>query len=134
MNYPQNLSEKDLYWYNLIQKCRTSGKSDTQWLAENNIKSPTFYYHIKQLRKKACKIPDNIYSMRQPETHEVVPVCFDEVPEPLPPTKYLEEPVIPEPSDCAAVKLQIHGISIEITNAATQNTIKNTLAALQGLC
>lgn len=52
MDYPQNLTASDRYWYDLIQKCRTSGKSDYQWLKDNNIKSPTFYYHVKQLRKK----------------------------------------------------------------------------------
>lgn len=59
MDYPQNLSKSDQRWYDLIQECRTSGKSDRQWLLENNICSPTFYYHVKQLRKKACHIPEN---------------------------------------------------------------------------
>ena len=51
MDYPQNLSKSDQRWYDLIQECRTSGKSDRQWLLENNIGSGTFYYHVKQLRK-----------------------------------------------------------------------------------
>ena len=42
-------------WYDLILQCRTSGLSDRQWLEENNVSSPTFYYHLKQLRKKACE-------------------------------------------------------------------------------
>lgn len=42
----------------LYLKCRTSGKTDNQWLKENNIKAPTFYYYVKQLRKKACELPE----------------------------------------------------------------------------
>ena len=56
MDYPQNLSESDRRWFDLIQQCRASGKPDHQWLQENNIKSATFYYHVKQLRKKAHEI------------------------------------------------------------------------------
>ncbi|MFR2684824.1 MAG: IS66 family insertion sequence element accessory protein TnpA [Roseburia intestinalis] len=43
-------------------QCRTSGLSDRQWLEENNVSSPTFYYHLKQLRKKACEIPASTFS------------------------------------------------------------------------
>ena len=35
MDYPQNLSKSDQRWYDLIQECRTSGKSDRQWLLAN---------------------------------------------------------------------------------------------------
>lgn len=52
MDYPQNLSKSDRRWFDLIQQCRTSGKSDRQWLIDNNIKSGSFYYHIKRLDGK----------------------------------------------------------------------------------
>ena len=55
MDYQENLSEKDRYWLNIIQECRASGKSDYQWLQENNIAAPTFYYQVKQLRKRPVK-------------------------------------------------------------------------------
>lgn len=70
MDYPQNLSESDCRWFDLIQECRTSGKSDRQWLAENDIAPPTFYYHVKKLRKKACEIPASL-SNRVSEIQEV---------------------------------------------------------------
>ena len=79
MDYLQNLSESDRQWYDLIQQCRTSGKSDRQWLAENNISSPSFYYHVKQLRKKACEIPKNIYSCIS-EKQDVVPLVIHDLP------------------------------------------------------
>ena len=55
MDYTKNLSEKDHYWLNIIQECRASGKSDYQWLQENNIAVSTFYYHVKQLQKRLAK-------------------------------------------------------------------------------
>lgn len=75
MDYPKNLSEKDRYWLNIIQECRASGKSDYQWLQEHNIPSPTFYYHVKQLRKKACEIPER-NQLCTVETQEVVPLII----------------------------------------------------------
>lgn len=134
MEYPKQLSENELYWYNLIQECRTSGMSDAQWLKENNIKSPTFYYHVKKLRSKACEIPENQCTMRQPEVHEVVPVYLNDI-------ATASAPAVNSPNDThknygtdTAIRLQIHDIFVEITNTATQDTIQNALVALQGLC
>ncbi len=73
MDYPQNLTASDRYWYDLIQKCLTSGNSDYQWLKDNNIKSLTFYYHVKQLRKKECELPE---ATKRASMQEVVPVFF----------------------------------------------------------
>ncbi len=129
MNYPQNSTESDRYWFDLIQKCRTSGKSDYQWLQENNIKSPTVYYHIKQLRKKACEIPETTRRVSKPEIQEVVPVFFEN--EALSVSTVPIETAIPEvPDNVAAIRLQVHGICVEISNSATQIVIQNTLSAL----
>ena len=126
MNCCNNLSESDRYWFDLIQQCRTSGKSDFQWLQENNIKSPTFYYHVKRLRNKACEIPKNVKITKQ-EVQEVVPVFFE--------SPKVPEPVLKEQTESVvAVRLQLHGICVEITNCASQEIIQNTLSALQGLC
>ena len=133
MDYPQNLTASDRYWFDLIQKCRTSGKSDYQWLKDNNIKSPTFYYHVKQLRKKACELPETTKKTYIPEVQEVVPVFLKDEEISVPTVS--SEPVIPEASDDAvAVRLQIRGICVEISNTASQAVIQNTLSALQNLC
>ena len=133
MDYPQNLTESDRCWYDLIQKCRTSGKTDSQWLKENNIKPPTFYYHVKQLRKKACELPKAAKRTSTAEFQEVVPIFFkeEEVSVPTAPI----ETVIPEVSNnTVAVRLKIHDICVEISNSASQVIIQNTLSALQNLC
>lgn len=134
MEYPKQLSENELYWYNLIQECRTSGMSDAQWLKENNIKPPTFYYHVKKLRNKACEIPENQCTMRQPEVHEVVPVYLNDIATASAPAVNNPNATHKNYDTDAAIRLQIHDIFVEITNTATQDTIQNTLVALQGLC
>ena len=128
MDYPQNLSASDRRWFDLIQECRTSGKSDHHWLLENNIKPPTFYYHVKQLRKKACEIPTSNRSGRN-EIQEVVPLFLEEPAEPA-----YEQVSAPPPDHTVSVRLTIKGVTVEIGNNATQNVIKNTLTALRFLC
>lgn len=41
----------------LINECRTSGMTDTDWCCEHGIAVSTFYYWVKQLRKEAAQIP-----------------------------------------------------------------------------
>ena len=130
MEYPKQLSENELYWYNLIQECRTSGMSDAQWLKENNIKSPTFYYHVKKLRSKACEIPESICNAVS-QVQEVVPLVIEDLPLPK------SQAVIPEPvspTNEVTLRLTIQGVTMEITNQATQNLIQNVISALRYLC
>ena len=126
MSYPEHLSSSEQRWFDLIQQCRTSGLSDSQWMQENDIKSPTFYYHVKQLRKKSCEIPENTRSTRN-NRQEVVPLFIKDAGS--------EVPLVTN-SDCntASIRLSINDISIEITNGATQEVIRNTIASLQFLC
>lgn len=130
MNDLQNLSESDRRWYDLIHQCRTSGKSDRQWLMENDISAPTFYYHVKQLRKKACEIPANTF-FGVAEKQEVVPLIIDDLPLPVNHSSASESHFN---SDEIAVRLTIRNVTVEITNQATQSVIKNTVSALQHLC
>ena len=127
MEYPSNLSEKDKYWFDLIQECRASGKTDYQWLEENNIAAPTFYYHVRKLREKACKIPSK-RATREAEIQEVVPMFVDDKPELVQPVHRVHE------SDIIAVRIDFHGIVLEISSSATQDIIQNTLSALQTIC
>ncbi len=132
MEYPQNLTVSERRWFDLIRQCRTSGKSDAQWMQEHDIKSPTFYYHVKQLRKKACDIPENSFSRQRNDVQEVVPLFMDETPSVMANNNPLEQSDITD--NTVAVRLSIHRISVEIANNATQEVIKNTISALQFLC
>ena len=127
MDYQENLSEKDRYWLNIIQECRASGKSDYQWLQENNIAAPTFYYHVKQLRKKACEIPSRNGSCKN-EVQEVVPLLIED-------DESASQTLLGTVLDNAvAIRLTVHEISVEISTGATQEIIQNTLSALRFLC
>lgn len=132
MEYPQNLTVSERRWFDLIRQCRTSGKSDAQWMQEHDIKSPTFYYHVKQLRKKACDIPENSFSRQRNDVQEVVPLFMDETPSVVANNNPLKQSDITD--NTVAVRLSIHGISVEIANNATQEVIKNTISVLQFLC
>ena len=131
MKYPANLSESDRCWYDLIHQCRTSGKSDRQWLLENNICSPTFYYHVKQLRKKACDIPENSCNVAVGQTQEIVPLVIEDMP------LSKSQPIITgsdSPSNEIALRLTVQGVTMEITNQATRELIQNVISALQYSC
>ena len=130
MDHPQNLSASDRRWFDLIQQCRTSGKSDAQWMQEHEIKSPTFYYHVNQLRKKACDIPENSFTRQRNDIQEVVPLFMEEVPA----VSSHEPEQLSSTDNTSAVRLNIQGITVEIANNATQEVIKNTIAALRFLC
>lgn len=132
MEYPQNLTVSERRWSDLIQQCRASGKSDAQWLQEHEIKSPTFYYHVKQLRKKACDIPENSFSRQRDDVQEVVPLFMDEAPSIMTNNNPSASSSITD--NTAAVRLSIRGITVEIANRATQELIQNTISALHCLC
>ena len=98
MDYPQNLSQSDLHWYDLIQQCRTSGKSDRQWLVEVQEVVPLIITDELPLCEKHSAVPETA----QPDT--------------------------------ISIRLTIHGVTVEITNQATQSIIQNTVSALRYLC
>ena len=132
MEYPQNLTASERRWFDLIHQCRTSGKSDAQWMQEHEIKSPTFYYHVKQLREKACDIPANSYSRQRNDVQEVVPLFMEETPSSI---TRANPPVSSSNVDhTAAVRLSVQGITVDISNNATQEVIQNIISALQFLC
>ena len=61
-------------WFDLIVECRKSGLSDRAWCQQQGIAPNTFYYHVKQLRKRACDIPDSIADDTPNQIQEVVPI------------------------------------------------------------
>lgn len=115
-------NHNDQYWLDLINQCRTSGFTDRQWCIDNGIPVSTFYYHIRLLRERACEIP--AVTGRKEQHQEVVPLSFvDE-------STFIHT----EPGRATAVRISLHGISIEVLNGADESVIANTLRALQKLC
>ncbi len=118
-------------WMDLVQECRTSGLSDKEWCNLHHIHRSNLYYHIRKLRSRACAVPDgSVPSL--PNIQEVVRI----------PLTSLESRVVPEiprqntwsGANETAIRINFHGISLEITNTAASDTITNTISALQRLC
>lgn len=104
----------DEKWLDLISECRSSGLSDKDWCMEHQIGISTFYYHVKRLRNKACSIPPAAVGAVIPcQKQEVVELNFNPVSE-LPMNCSSEE------ITATAIKISMHGIQIEITNAAAE--------------
>lgn len=133
MDYTDNLSASDRHWFELIQECRTSGKSDRQWLQENNIKPPTFYYHVKQLRKKSCEILASTFLVTA-NVQEVVPLIIEDMPSTFESHPECLQKTTDQLIAETAIRLTVKGVTVEITNSASQTIISNTLAALRFLC
>ena len=120
----------DQEWFDLIQECRASGLPDKTWCEQHDITCSGLYYHIKRLRNKACEIPISAKKSMS-SIHEVVPLKIqDDLMNVSIPCSNEAAHFVPE----LAVRLNYQGISIEITNQAAQQTIYNTISALQSLC
>ena len=121
----------DQEWLELIQECRTSGMSDKDWCDQHHIQRSSLYYHIRRLRDRACAIPEASLPMVHGK-QEVIQLQFSDSDSfPVPPT-VLSNSL--DTSNDTAIRLTVHGIRIEITNAAAGETITNTITALQRLC
>lgn len=114
-------TSNDDQWLELISQCRASGLTDRQWCIENGISASTFYYHVQDLRKKACAIPEAADAALQ----EVVQIPLWEM-----------KPSASEavPSSTPSICLEMQGIRIEIHEQAGADVIKHTLLALRQLC
>lgn len=120
----------DQEWLSIIQECRASGLTDKQWCEEHQICPSNFYYQIRKFQKRACEIPESqTKSTLVPTKQEVVQVT-------------LEQPLSSESQTCqqewnspeTAILIQVGGFQVGITNAASEETVFNTISALRRLC
>ena len=125
--HPRRTDEE---WLRLIQECRTSGLSDKNWCEEHHIHTSNFYYHIRRLRNLACDIPDPVSSVKT-AGQEIVPVSFH-----APAVFDIHGTGHPVQNAVfeTAVRISLHGIQVDITNAAAGETVFQALSALQKLC
>ena len=121
----------DQEWLELIQECRTSGLSDREWCQTHSISINTFYNKVSDLRKKACEIP-RTQAAPSRQKHEVVPLEMAGSPALYP--DYPADNALRVPPARAAVTVRISGYSVEIADGASEDTIRNTLLALERLC
>ncbi|MCD7737205.1 MAG: IS66 family insertion sequence element accessory protein TnpB [Lachnospiraceae bacterium] len=117
--YSNRRSDND--WLHIIQECRQSGMSDSNWCEQNNISINSFYNAVTRLRKKACDIPmrnKTACAMDLTSRQDIVQIdiCPDSCPGtdapavPLTSGMYLDNP--------HTIELSMDGIHLKISNSA----------------
>ena len=116
-------------WLSLITACRSSGLSDRNWFRNNGIVPSSFYKAISCLRSEACAVTA--------VPHEKLPAIQEAVEINL--ADFETTTITSRDSGCSkesstAVRVNVGGISLEITNDAERSVIHETLRTLLGLC
>lgn len=115
----------DAEWEEMICQCKASGLSDWHWCRENGISTSSFYRHLKKFHNATlAPLPDSLMPDSVPEVQEVVPLVIRD-----------EQPAAAEVRrDVPAVKITVHGISLDIYNNAGSDVISSIIRAVSSLC
>ena len=119
----------DAEWEELILRCKSSGQSDWQWCHENDISPSSFYRHLKKFRHtEIIPVPGDMVLDQDPASRpqEVVPLVIRKE-EPAPCTFTNE-------TDVPAVRLTVHGVTLEVFNNAGSEVLSNLLRAVAQSC
>ena len=132
----QSPSRSDEEWFQIINECRRSGLSDSQWCKQHDIRESTFFCAVGRLRKKAYAIPDrnksiDVLSDSLPK-QDVVRIDIEPEllhlsrPEPMQvvPATYLD--------NSHTIEIDVHGINIRVFNSVDKELLKTVLSALGG--
>lgn len=132
----QSPSRSDEEWFRIINECRRSGLSDSQWCKQHDIRESTFFCAVSRLRKKAYAIPDRNKSIDiLPDSlpkQEVVRIDIE--PEPLQLSKPEPMQVMPTTylDNSHTIEIDVHGINIRVFNSVDRELLKTVLSALGG--
>ena len=116
-------------WLSLITACRSSGLSDRDWCRNNGIAPSSFYKAISRLRSEACAITD-VPHEKLPAIQEAVEINLAD----FETTTITSRDSGGSKESSTAVRVNVGGISLEITNDAERSVIHETLRTLLGLC
>ena len=132
----QSASRSDEEWFQLINECRRSGLSDSQWCKQHDIRESTFFCAVARLRKKAYAIPDRNKSIDILSSsllkQDVVRIDIE--PEILSPGRPEQMQVLPAPhlDNSHTIEIDVHGINIRVFNSVDTALLKTVLSALGG--
>ena len=132
----QSPSRSDEEWFRIINECRRSGLSDSQWCKQHDIRESTFFCAVSRLRKKAYAIPNRDKSIDiLPDSlpkQEVVRIDIE--PEPLQLSKPEPMQVMPATylDNSHTIEIDVHGINIRVFNNVDRELLKTVLSALGG--
>ena len=133
----QSPSRSDEEWFQIINQCRRSRLSDSQWCKQHDIRESTFFCAMARLRKKAYAIPDRSKSMdvlsNTIPQQEVVQIAIE--PELLPPGRPESMQVVPATylDNSHTIEIDVHGIHIRVFNSVDTELLKTVLSALGGV-
>lgn len=132
----QSPSRSDEEWFQIINECRRSGLSDSQWCKQHDIRESTFFCAVGRLRKKAYAIPDRNKSIDV--LSDSIPkqdvVRIDIEPEILSPDRPEQMQVVPATylDNSHTIEIDVHGINIRVFNSVDTAVLKTVLSALGG--
>ena len=132
----QSPSRSDEEWFQVINECRRSGLSDSQWCKQHDIRESTFFCAVGRLRKKAYAIPErnksiDVLSSSLPK-QDVVRIDIE--PEILSPDRPEQMQVVPATylDNSHTIEIDVHGINIRVFNSVDTAVLKTVLSALGG--
>ena len=132
----QSPSRSDEEWFQIINECRRSGLSDSQWCKQHDIRESTLFCAVGRLRKKAYAIPDrnksiDVLSSSLPK-QDVVRIDIE--PEILSPDRPEPMQVVPATylDNSHTIEIDVHGINIRVFNSVDTAVLKTVLSALGG--
>ena len=96
-------------WIAMVEACRNSGVPITTWCKENFISCKTYYYRLRKLRSMF------IEEHKEELMPEIAPL-----------------PVVPQQAITSSnITIHIDGLSIDIPDGASENTIISLLRAVK---
>ena len=132
----QSPSRSDEEWFRIINECRRSGLSDSQWCKQHDIRESTFFCAVSRLRKKAYAIPNRDKSIDiLPDSlpkQEVIRIDIE--PEPIQLSKPEPMQVMPATylDNSHTIEIDVRGINIRVFNSVDRELLKTVLSALGG--
>lgn len=106
-------------WKAIITDCRSSGMTTTAWCKANGICEQTYYKHLKKLREEMIESFPSLV----PTANTEKPAIFKKL-----------EVQTPVPNTQAAVIIRLNGVTVEVNEGTSQQTIQAVLLALQSVC
>jgi transposase-like protein len=107
-------------WIEIIKECRSSGQTISEWCAEHDVNTYSYYYWLKRVRTAACESLPDISTGNSPFVPVTIPVNTAEA-----------DSVDQGPSP--DILLRFGSVTLELHNNASATLIENTLRALQNV-
>ncbi len=105
-------------WAEMVQSCKSSGKTVATWCGENGINPKTYYLRQRQVFTALPELRNEGIALRK----NTSAASFVEV---LPPA---------EQERACAITIQLHGAHIVVENGVSADILEKVLAAVSRIC